>query len=129
MVEENTIYWLSKLPHNDHMVQEYTEKLEYFQKQHRIEDLILLENEKMYTEEEYLKQKAIVKRLFLKKGVAMNAIEHLKSERWWMSHHIRGNCRRIGVMKGWLAVPCFVLLCAGCAILTICLLQRVSPIL
>jgi hypothetical protein len=71
-----------------------------FNAEYKTREAILHASENTASKEEYLELKQLVKALHLKRAVSNTNVEFLKSKRWWITHHIRSNCRRLGVMQG-----------------------------
>lgn len=81
------------------MIDMLKEKRKYFKDEHKKNELILQAsaNLLMNPDKDLVGR---VKSLYLKRQACTRKIEHLQSTKWWLTHHIRGNCRRNAVIKG-----------------------------
>ena len=75
------------------------DKRKFFKDEHKKNELILQAsaNLLMNPDKDLVGR---IKGLYLKRQACTKKIEHLQSTKWWLTHHIRGNCRRNAIIKG-----------------------------
>jgi hypothetical protein len=81
------------------MIEKLKEQRKYFKQEHKKNELIMQAsaNLQLPPDKDLIGR---VKSLYLKRSACTKKIDHLQSTKWWLTHHIRGNCRRIAVIKG-----------------------------
>jgi hypothetical protein len=99
-LEANTKHWLGVMKTFPQRVESLKATRKKYREEHRKAEIELQTNLATLKGKALFEMNAKVKALFLKRGACTHRIEHFNSMRWWITHHIRGNCRRTQVLHG-----------------------------
>lgn len=95
MIKINTTYWLDRVKSiKEKLVILKAEKKSYALEYKTNEGLLNNARATGQSREEIKEMSLTVKSLYLRRGACAQRVENYKSMNWWISHHIRSNCRR-----------------------------------
>lgn len=95
MIKVNTAYWLGRVKEiKEKLVTLKAEKKAYAMEYKTNEGLLNTARGEGQGKEAIKVLSLAVKALFLKRGACAQRVENYKSMNWWISHHVRSNCRR-----------------------------------
>ena len=100
MIQVNTTYWLDRVKSiKEKLVVLKAEKKKYAMEYKTSEGLLNNARATGQSKEENKELSLAVKSLYLRRGACAQRVENYKSMNWWISHHVRSNCRRATTLQ------------------------------
>ena len=99
-INVNTEYWLDRVKSiKEKLVVLRAEKKAFAMEYKTNEGLLNAARSSGQSRDEIKEMSLTVKALYLKRGACAQRVENYKSMNWWISHHVRSNCRRATTMQ------------------------------
>lgn len=100
MIKINTDYWLDRVKVNKEKLVVLRAEKKAYAMEYKTSEGLLNNARTTGQSREVIKELSLtVKALYLKRGACAQRVENYKSMNWWISHHVRSNCRRSTTMQ------------------------------